>query len=201
MVGGTVGQARAAAPSADDGRTGTSYGRHLMPPLPDARRAAVLILMYPTDAGWTIPLTLRPDTLPVHAGQVSLPGGRVHAGESAEQAACREFEEELGSPSRTFRPIGRLSPLFVYGSNFNVQPCVTVSLNRPNLKPNPGEVVRVLELPLCELLNRQRYGVHWIRRHSIRFRAPDLRWDGERIWGATRLILAELAAVLQERHP
>lgn len=186
-------------PSVDPGSLGApelSYGRHLMPPLPNSRRAAVLILLYPSAVGWTLPLTLRPETLSVHAGQVSLPGGRIHTRESPEQAACREFEEELGVSAAEFPLLGRLSPLFVYGSNFFVQPCVATTGERPRLEPNPSEVERVVELPLAELFNESRHGCHWIRRNEIRFRAPHLLWDGCRIWGATRMILGELISAL-----
>ncbi len=169
-----------------------------MPPLPNSRRAAVLILLYPTAAGWTLPLTLRPETLSVHAGQISLPGGRIHTRELPEQAACREFEEELGGSAAEFSLLGRLSPLFVYGSNFFVQPCVATTRERPQLIPNPSEVERAVELPLSELFNDARHGGHWIRRNGIRFRAPHLLWDGCRIWGATRMILGELISVLRQ---
>ena len=50
-------------------------GRHYGCSPPDARPAAVLLLLYPHQERWHVPLTLRPEHLPAHAGQVSLPGG------------------------------------------------------------------------------------------------------------------------------
>lgn len=175
-----------------------SYGRHRMPPLPDTRAAAVLVLIYPGAQGWTLPLTRRPGTLSVHAGQVSLPGGCVHDGETVEQAALREFEEELGASACGFTVLGRLSPVFIYGSNFYVTPCVATAAERPGFRPNRAEVERIIELPLAELVNPRHRGSHWIRRREVRFRAPHIAWQGERIWGATRLILAELSAIVEE---
>jgi len=44
-----------------------------------ARQAAALLLIYPGPRGLTVPLTVRHSDLPLHPGQVSLPGGRVDA--------------------------------------------------------------------------------------------------------------------------
>ena len=49
-----------------------SYGRHFGPSPTHARPAAVLILLYPHENRWHLPLTLRPAHLPDHGGQVSL---------------------------------------------------------------------------------------------------------------------------------
>src|SRR4051812_25203430 len=74
-----------------------------------ARRAAALILLYPTEDGIALPLTIRHSALPHHAGQVSLPGGRIDLDESAEHAALRETEEEIGVSRDRVRVLGPLS--------------------------------------------------------------------------------------------
>src|SRR2546421_5104540 len=76
-----------------------AYGRHHGPVPDDARRAAVLLALHRTPAGWSIPAILRPETMKAHAGQVSLPGGLVEANETLVQAALREVGEELGAPT------------------------------------------------------------------------------------------------------
>ena len=87
-----------------------SYGRHRMPPLPDTRAASVLVLIYPGAQGWTLPLTLRPRTLSVHAGQISLPGGYVHVGETPEQTARRECRGGTGLLGGRIRSPGPAFP-------------------------------------------------------------------------------------------
>src|SRR5688572_23883806 len=51
------------------------------------RHAAALLLLYPHEGQWYVPLTLRGSALRHHTGQVSLPGGRLDDGESVEAAA------------------------------------------------------------------------------------------------------------------
>src|SRR5262245_28970580 len=54
-----------------------SYGRYHGPAPRDARPAAVLLLLYPKDGQWHVPLILRPAHMIDHANQVSLPGGVI----------------------------------------------------------------------------------------------------------------------------
>ena len=65
---------------------------HKMPPKP----GSVLILLYPDNGRIKFPLTKRPEYLGTHSGQVSFPGGKAEAGETVEQTAIREAEEEVG---------------------------------------------------------------------------------------------------------
>ena len=64
-------------------------------PLNDLRAAAVAIVIAAHQGGPTILLTRRSGKLRAHSGQWALPGGRLDAGESAEEAALRELQEEI----------------------------------------------------------------------------------------------------------
>jgi hypothetical protein len=66
-----------------------SFGRYAGPARPDARPAAVVVLLHQIDQQWFVPLMVRQKTLSHHAGQISLPGGMIEAGESSEEAALR----------------------------------------------------------------------------------------------------------------
>ena len=63
---------------------------------PDFRPAAALLLLYPFEDRWHVPLTGRGSRLRHHTGQVSLPGGRIEPGETPAEAAAREVHEETG---------------------------------------------------------------------------------------------------------
>ncbi len=173
-----------------------SFGRHFSPPLPTARPAAVMMLIEPRDGQWVIPLTVRPNHLPDHPGQVCLPGGRVEAGESICAAAEREFCEELGVVNFPGRTLGQLQSIYVYNSDFTMTPCVAIA-DRPQLyRPNPDEVAQLVYLPVADLLNRNRRVIKAHQRGSVTWTALGIEACGVHVWGATAIVLAELAAIL-----
>ena len=175
------------------------YGRHHGPPLYTARAAAVLILLYPTEQGWCLPLTVRPANLASHAGQISLPGGMIESGESSQQAGLRELHEELGVDLAEVSILGSLPEFYVFISDFLVTPWVGVTHATPQFTPNPTEVAEVLELPLTRLLDPSSVGAVLRAGHGgITFRSPYFALDDHQVWGATSMILASLRALLLE---
>jgi 8-oxo-dGTP pyrophosphatase MutT (NUDIX family) len=171
--------------------------RHYDVAPPEARAAAVLLLLYPHDGQWHVPLTLRPSHLAAHAGQVSLPGGAVEPGETTAQAAIREFHEELGAAGQLIDLLGVLSPLYVEASNYMVTPWVAAAESRPPFVPNPAEVEEVLEMPLCDLLDPAHFGSEPRQYEGHTYAAPHFLFQSHRIWGATCMILGELVTLLE----
>jgi 8-oxo-dGTP pyrophosphatase MutT (NUDIX family) len=147
-------------------------------------------------AGWSVPAIVRPETMKAHAGQVSLPGGLVESDETVVQTALREFEEELGAGAAALRVVGQLTPVYVFVSGFEVTPVVAVSEQPLVYQPNEHEVAAVLDLPVAELVDPARRGRHWIERRGLRFTAPHFAVGGQRVWGATALMLAEFVGLL-----
>jgi 8-oxo-dGTP pyrophosphatase MutT (NUDIX family) len=174
-----------------------AYGRHHGPIPADARQAAVLVALDPQASGWSIPAILRPDTMKTHAGQISLPGGAMDSQETVVQAALREFEEELGAATTGLSIIGQLTPVYVFVSGFQITPVLAVSRQRLVFQPNPQEVAAVVELPLAELCNSACRHEHKVERRGLQFTVPHFAVAGQRVWGATSLILAEFVALLQ----
>ena len=164
----------------------------------DARSAAVVVLLYPHQGQWHLPLTVRPRHLPDHPGQVCLPGGAVEPDESSRQAALRELREELGGDGEPIEIVGELSPLYVAVSNFLIRPWVAATTRRPAFSPNSAEVEELLEVPLAHLLNPESFGSHRREYQGQPYTAPHFAWQSHRIWGATCMILGELLTVLEE---
>jgi 8-oxo-dGTP pyrophosphatase MutT (NUDIX family) len=164
------------------------------------RAAAALVLLYPHDDGSLhVPLTVRGDALRHHTGQVSLPGGKVDAGESVEEAALREAEEEVGVAGGAVEILGRLTPLHIPVSGFLVHPVVAVTVSRPDFHPHADEVARLLEVPIARLADPR------IVARETRMlprgtglepvEVPYFDVEGEKVWGATAMILAEFLEV------
>src|SRR5262245_27900074 len=172
-----------------------SYGRHHGPVPADARQAAVLLAVHQTPKGWSIPAIVRPVEMRAHAGQVSLPGGMIESDETPTQTALRAFEEELGASAAELDVVGQLSPVYVFVTGFQVAPVVGVSPKPLVFRPNPHEVAKVVEMPIAALLDPANRGRHAIERRGLAFDVPHFAVAGERVWGATSLILAEFLAL------
>ncbi|HWB01251.1 MAG TPA: CoA pyrophosphatase [Pirellulales bacterium] len=175
-----------------------SYGRHFGPPPGNARSAAVVVLLYRRDGRWHLPLTVRPTTMLDHAGQISLPGGKIETGESSFDAALRELAEELAVAPVMVSRLGTLTPLYLYNSNFMVAPWVVGASEPLVFQPNPGEVAELIELPLSAIVDRSLRGTHRHRSRGVEVVVPHLAWQGHYIWGATSMILGELAAICDD---
>jgi 8-oxo-dGTP pyrophosphatase MutT (NUDIX family) len=173
-----------------------SYGRHAGPAPHTARHAAVIALLYRRTGRWHIPLTERSATLTKHAGQISLPGGSIDPGEFSSQTALRELAEELGITTNVHL-LGRLADCYIYASDFLVTPWVAATADEPVWRPHDREVQSIIELPLETLLDEKSIGRYTITRGPLTFRAPCINIGPACIWGATSVILSELADVIR----
>lgn len=109
----------------------------------------------PRPEGWSreaaLILTRRGLNLRNHPGQWALPGGRVDAGESAEQTALRELHEEVGLELGTAAVLGRLDD-FITRSGFIITPVVVWAGEAPTLTANPAEVASIHRIPVSEFM-------------------------------------------------
>lgn len=164
------------------------------------RNAAGLLLVYPRPAfpdgdAAQIVLTVRADTLR-HGGQVSLPGGVVEPGETFEQAAVREAHEEIALEPGIVQVRGALTPIDIPVSGFRLHPIVATSDAAPALRPADGEVARILELDVEELLHPQCVRLTERTRDGRTIQVPAFCAADVEIWGATAMVLAEFLALL-----
>jgi 8-oxo-dGTP pyrophosphatase MutT (NUDIX family) len=162
----------------------------------EARPAAALLLVYPVDGAATILLTKRTSHLPSHKGQVSLPGGALDPGESVEAGALREAREEVGLDTGLVRLAGRLTPLYIPVSGFMLNPVVATMPVRPSVVAEVGEVERIIEAAVADLVEPARHRRVTRVRDGLEFDMPYFDIDGEEIWGATAMVLSEFVTLL-----
>jgi 8-oxo-dGTP pyrophosphatase MutT (NUDIX family) len=162
--------------------------------VPDSVSAAVLVPLVEIDGETHVVLIKRPETMSTHRGEIAFPGGKFEPANDVDlrAAALREAQEEIGLDPGVVEVVARLTGVATAASRFTITPFVGFLDTRPALTPSPAEVVRVLEVPLSELLDETLY--------------HEERWDGfqrdmsvyffdlpdETVWGATARILTDL---------
>lgn len=121
-------------------------------PLDNLRAAAVALVVVERDDSAAILLTRRAGSLRAHSGQWALPGGRIDAGETAEEGALRELQEEINLELPEQAIIGRLDD-YVTRSGYRITPVVIwAGKDSEDLKPNPDEVASIHSASFAELV-------------------------------------------------
>lgn len=168
-------------------------------PNSQGKNSAVLVALYPGDAGTTMILTKRPTHMRTHAGEIAFPGGSVDpSDDSLWDTALREANEEIGLDPLAVTYVGDLDR-FVTGASYSlVQPIVGRLDRRPDLVASPDEVAEILEVPLVELIDDGVYRREEWRRDSPWIPMHFFELIGETVWGATALMIDNLLEVLAQ---
>lgn len=158
--------------------------------------ASVLFPIVLRQSGPSVLLTQRTAHLKDHPGQISFPGGRVEPADASPAAtALREAQEEIGLASRHVEILGYL-PEYRTGTGFRVTPVVAVVKPPFDLRPEPGEVAEIFEVPfsfLMDAANHQQHSLHYRGKLRHYFAMP---YGEYFIWGATAGIIVTLARAL-----
>lgn len=157
--------------------------------------AAVLVPLIDRPSGLTVMLTLRPEHLAYHPGQISFPGGRAEGNESSIDTALREAREEIGLAAREAQILGTLPP-YTTLTGYHITP--VVALIDPEFKPRPDstEVAEVFEVPLAHFLDPANHQRHRKLYQGIERQYYAMPFEHRFIWGATAGMLHDFYRIL-----
>ncbi len=167
---------------------------------PQARKAAVLLVLFEQKETLHLAFIRRASTLRAHSGEIAFPGGSIDAMDaSSVMAALREAQEEIGLDTTHIQVLGVLSPVFTVVSNYLITPVVAYlpyGLGAVSLQAS--EVAELLLLPLSGLADTTiAHTEEWTRGDMTRT-VYFYDYEDYRIWGATGRILAMLLELLRD---
>lgn len=164
---------------------------------------------------------VRADSLKKQPGEVCFPGGKMEAGESAEECAVRETTEELNIPANSIRVIAQLDYMHTY-SNFTMYSFLGIIDYEfvKNITVNHDEVKEVFLVPLSFLVETEpdiyyfdvtpkveadfpyerinsKTGYNWRKGKSI---VPIYQYGERVIWGLTGRITYNLIKIMNQKN-
>ncbi len=165
---------------------------------PDARKSAVLLVLFERDDTLFLTFIRRASTLRAHSGEIAFPGGGVESVDFSPVAtALREAEEEIGLNAANIEILGALYPVFTVVSNYLIMPIVAfLPDGLGELQLQKSEVDEVILVPLQGLLDPAiAHTEEWTRNGMTRT-IYFYDYASYRIWGATARILSMLLEIL-----
>lgn len=165
-------------------------------------RAGVLIPIYIRNGHCHIVFTRRTETVAVHKGQISFPGGGHETyDKSMLETALRESEEEVGIMAKDVTLLGELDDIYTWASNFIISPFVgTIPWPYP-FCVDAEEVDEIIEVPIAMLLDKNCL----TKESQIVHGEPTVQFYyhclGVVIWGVTAKILNQFLELIVQAVP
>ncbi len=160
------------------------------------RPAAVLIPLFFKDGQAYLLFTKRTENMEHHKGQISFPGGSYDAADSdLSVTALRETEEEVGIRVADITLLGQTDKLLTT-SGFLITPFVGIFTYPYKFKVNPGEIERLIEVPLIELLDET---IFTLKPFSAAGNTWLVHYYGvgeDVIWGVTGFLLSNFLSIV-----
>lgn len=177
--------------------------RRLTADFPRGTSAVLVLVVDPIGDTPGLALTRRSADLRTDPGFVAFPGGKVDEGETVEEAARRECEEEVGIAAERITVHGRLDESW-NGAGFRIVPVVASVAGPVSLSPGPEEVSAASVVPLRDVVAdaHHRTVIKTIDGHDfvddvIRFVHRDAgRGEEWELYGPTADIARDLSAFL-----
>lgn len=166
---------------------------------PEEYRPSAVLILFCIDENdqMFIPLIERFEYIGAHSAQISLPGGKYEKEDGdLQNTALRECFEEIGLRDEV-EVIGKLTRLFIPVSSFLVEPYVAFcKIKTPTFIPHEREVKNVLKLSVQKLLDENTIEEGTVQATNYKIKTPYFLVEGNKVWGATAMILNELKTIL-----
>ena len=157
------------------------------------RLASVLVVIY--DSSPKIIMTEKPQSMKLHAGEISFPGGKLDTIDSdLLETALRETNEEIGLHISRDQILGQLDPVKTLNSGFLILPFVCVLQEIPLLVPN-SEVEKIFHIPLTPLLETMMDDSD--PNHKPVDGMYTFEYQSQIVWGASARILQQIKNILK----
>ena len=180
------------------GRMAAAHYQNWPEPGPTSRSSAVLMLFYPYAEGIGFPVIRRPVYSGAHSGQIAFPGGKADPTDrDFYETALREAWEEVRAPRNEINILGSLSEVYIPVSDMRVTPVIGTLSYRPELSPDLREVQEIREIGLSGILDKEVVVQGKIPVSGGFITAPFYHFEGLQIWGATAMMISELAEIIE----
>ncbi len=160
------------------------------------RDAAVAILLFENSGQIYFPIIRRVVDGDVHSNQMALPGGKVDAGEQPSYAAIRELHEEIDAKVGAVRIVRELTSLKVPVSGYKIHPFVALYNHDQAWSRQQDEIDQIFNVSLLELLDQSSIFHAQETSNEMPKGAPYFVLEGQKVWGATAMILSEFRQLL-----
>lgn len=168
-------------------------------PMKNPKQSSVLLLLFKKDGAWHTVFIKRTEYKGMHSGQISLPGGKQEdCDENLAATALRETFEEVGVNPEDVRVLGKLSTVQIPVSGFIVEPYVGYISYEPEFKPDIIEVQEIIISQIELFLRAEVKGEFTYKRDEFSIKAPYYNLLGEKLWGATAMMISEFEELCRE---
>jgi len=160
-------------------------------------RAAVLVPVYCKQEQLHILFIKRTETVRVHKGEMSFPGGTYEYEDGAlVNTALRESAEEIGLNPGDVEILGELDDEPTIITNYNISPFVAFIPWPYKFRLSPEETEEIINVPVQSLLDKtsRRKGIRTVDGKTII--TYDYHYQERVIWGATARILSKFLSIL-----
>lgn len=162
--------------------------------LNNVKKSAVMALLFHQQEQLHVLLTQRAYYDGPHGGQISFPGGKFEkdADRDLKDTAIRETFEEIKLESQYFEVLGELSTLNIPISKVFIQPYIAYCKDIDQAQMDNYEVVDLYKVPFSLFSDPE--AIKWKKFKDFEY--PYYDFNGKVIWGATAMMLSELAVIV-----